>query len=241
VASTDLAIGSNISENQLKIVIWPKESIPAGSFSDPKAVAGNIAIRSISAGEPITESKLLPKKGTPGSGIMTYAVPIGHRAVTVAVNEVAGVAGFINPNSRVDIVLTAIPPGSKEQISKIILQDIPILAIGQIMEQKEGKPVLVTTVTLDLTPEDSEKLVLASNKGSLQMLLRNIIDNKAVDTKGADIVKVLAATKQSQELSKVKFSESKQRKHQVVKLPRIQAVEVIKGVTMTEEKFKYEQ
>jgi pilus assembly protein CpaB len=119
-------------------------------------------------------------------------VPQGHRAVTVAVNEVAGVAGFLTPNDRVDVVLTTAIPGlEKENVSKIILENIPVLATGQVTDQKEGKPVVVPTVTLDLSPPDAEKLVLSASKGSLQMLLRNITDSAPVGSKGATISQVL--------------------------------------------------
>jgi pilus assembly protein CpaB len=161
-------------------------------------MVGRVSIRPISSGDAITEQKLKPKAGGAGSGFMTYIIPQGHRAITVAVNEVAGVAGFITPNDRVDVVLTTTIPGSKdENITKIILQNVPVLATGQITEQKEGKPVIVPTVTLDLTPDDSEKIVLAASKGKLQLLLRNIADSAPVDAKGATISKVLTGTTQS--------------------------------------------
>ncbi|MBJ6799211.1 Flp pilus assembly protein CpaB [Geomonas propionica] len=195
VAATDISIGSAISEPQLKVTSWPKDSIPAGSSADPKLLVGRVAVRPISNGDAVTEQKLKPKAGVPGSGFMTYIIPLGHRAVTVAVNEVAGVAGFITPNDRVDVVLTTpIPNVQNEKISKIILQNIPVLATGQITEQKEGKPVVVPTVTLDLTPDDSEKLVLGASRGSLQLLLRNIADTGPTDARGATIAKVLAGS-----------------------------------------------
>lgn len=197
VAAVDIPIGSTIAEQQLKIASWPKDSIPPGSTDDIKTMAGRVVIRPISNGDAVTEQKLKPKAGAPGSGFMTYLIPSGHRAITVAVNEVAGVAGFITPNDRVDIVLTTQRPGvQNENISKIILQNVPILATGQITDQKEGKPVVVPTVTLDLTPDDSEKLVLAGSKGTLQLLLRNIADSAPVDAKGATISKVLTGTAQ---------------------------------------------
>ncbi len=197
VAAADIPIGSTISDPQLKITSWPKDSIPPGSSGDIKAMVGRVSIRPISKGDAVTEQKLKPKAGASGAGFMTYIVPQGHRAITVAVNEVAGVAGFITPNDRVDVVLTTQRPGvQNENISKIILQNVPILATGQITEQKEGKPVVVPTVTLDLTPDDSEKLVLAGSKGTLQLLLRNIADSAPVDSKGATISKVLTGTAQ---------------------------------------------
>lgn len=197
VASADIPIGGAISEPQLKVTSWPKDSIPPGSVSDPKTLVGRVAIRPISRGDAVTEQKLKPKAGVPGSGFMTYIIPLGHRAVTVSVNEVAGVAGFITPNDRVDVVLTTPIPGSdKEKISKIILQNVPVLATGQTTEQKEGKPVVVPTVTLDLTPDDAEKIVLGSSRGSLQLLLRNIADSGPTDARGATIARVLAGTPQ---------------------------------------------
>ncbi|WP_136513110.1 Flp pilus assembly protein CpaB [Geomonas edaphica] len=195
VASTDIPIGSAISEPQLKVTSWPKDTIPPGSSSDIKSLVGRVAIRPISRGDAVTEQKLKPRAGVPGSGFMTYIIPLGHRAVTVAVNEVAGVAGFITPNDRVDVVLTTPIPGTeKEKISKIILQNVPVLATGQITDQKEGKPVVVPTVTLDLTPDDSEKIVLGSSRGSLQLLLRNIADVGPTDARGATIARVLSGT-----------------------------------------------
>ncbi|TGU72321.1 Flp pilus assembly protein CpaB [Geomonas terrae] len=195
VAAGDIPIGGTISEPQLKVTTWPKDSIPTGSSSEAKSLVGRVAIRPISSGDAVTEQKLKPRAGVPGSGFMTYIIPLGHRAVTVAVNEVAGVAGFITPNDRVDVVLTTPLPGSQnENISKIILQNIPVLATGQITDQKEGKPVVVPTVTLDLVPDDAEKLVVGGSKGSLQLLLRNIADTGPIYAKGATIAKVLAGS-----------------------------------------------
>ena len=192
VAASDIPIGTRITGEQLKVTAWPKDSIPAGSAQSAESVVNRVAIRTITRGDAITEQKLKPRSGAPGSGFMTYVVPPGHRAVTVAVNEVAGVAGFLTPNDRVDVIVTTqIPGNEKESISKIILGNIPILATGQVTDQKDGKPVIVPTVTLDLVPEDAEKLVVSASKGSLQLLLRNIGDSNQVDSKGATIAKVL--------------------------------------------------
>jgi pilus assembly protein CpaB len=198
VAAMAIPIGSKISDTMVKTAPWPKESVPPGSVVDPKVLtaAGRINIKNIPAGEPITEDKLAPVGGAAGAGFMTYVVPPGHRAVTVAVNEVAGVAGFVTPGNKVDVVLTTPLPGNpNETISKIVLQNVPILATGQIaQETKDGKPVVVPTVTLDLTPEDAENLVLAANKGPLQLLLRNYADTDEVKGRGATIRKVLGGT-----------------------------------------------
>lgn len=194
VAAGDIPIGAKLDPTQMKTTTIPKGSMQPGSANDPKALVGRVVVRHLTAGDAITEQKLMPKEGSQMAGVMTYIIPQGHRAVTVGVNEVAGVAGFVAPNNRVDVVLTTpIPRGAtNENISKIILQNVTVLATGQITEQKEGKPVVVPTVTLDLTPEDSEKLILAASKGSLQLLLRSIIDTQPVDAKGATITKVLS-------------------------------------------------
>ena len=192
VAASDIPIGATIKQPQLRETSWPKDSIPPGSSQLTQTVVGRIAIRPITKGDAVTEQKLKPKSGAPGSGFMTYVVPQGHRAVTVAVNEVAGVAGFVTPNDRVDVVLTTPLPGvDKENVSKIILENIPILATGQVTDQKEGKPVVVPTVTMDLSPANAEKLVLSASKGSLQLLLRNITDSEPVNSRGATIAQVL--------------------------------------------------
>ena len=243
VAAMEIPIGAQITDTMLKTAPWPKESVPPGSVTDPKVLtaAGRISLRSIPAGEPVTEDKLVPA-GAAGAGFMTYVVPPGHRAVTVAVNEVAGVAGFITPGNKVDVVLTTPIPGNpNETISKIVLQDVPVLAIGQIaQEKKEGKPVVVPTVTLDLTPEDSENLVLAANKGPLQLLLRNYSDNKEVEGSGATIRKVLAGS-QPQETtksaSKIVRRIRRAPAHRARPAPDYYSVEVIKGKERSTKKF----
>lgn len=205
-AATDIPIGTKLDAGNVKLVTWPKEALAAGYHTDAKNMPGRVAVRQISAGDIITESKLMPPNGATNGGIMTYIVPQGHRAVTVAVNEVAGVAGFISPNSRVDIVLTTQRPGAadkEDNISKIILQNVPVLASGQVTEQKEGKPVIVPTVTLDLLPEDAEKLIVGAKKGALQLLLRNVIDIAAADTKGSTIFKALNVTEKAPEIKVV--------------------------------------
>ena len=247
VAAADIPVGTQLNSAHLKLVNWPRESIPPGSFADSKPLFGRVAVRHLSPGDSVTEQKLMPREGTAGAGVMTYIVPQGHRAVTVGVNEVAGVAGFLAPQNRVDIVLTTqIPSSPSQNISKIVLQDVPILATGQITEQKEGKPAIVPTVTLDLTPGDAEKLILASSKGSLQLLLRNIVDTAPAEANGATISKLLYGV---EHVPIVTAAVSKPRHH--VRLARIAKtspppspsppisinVEIIKGKERTTKQF----
>lgn len=252
VAVADLPVGTKLDISQMKTIAMPKDSFPKGGFSDPALVAGRVIIKPLSVGDHITESKLMPKEGaTAASGVMSFMVPQGHRAVTVAVNEVAGVAGFLAPNNRVDVVLTTPIPNSPkgETITKIVLQNVPLLATGQITEQKDGKPVIVPTVTLDLTPEDSEKLVHASRSGSLQLLLRNITDTTQIEgAKGTTISKVLGGVERSEPVitkkapapRKVAVARPEKKVAPApppVVVPRKHTVEIVKGKERTTKEF----
>lgn len=242
-AATDVPIGTKLDAAHIKLATWPKENIPAGSYTDAKAPLGRVAIRTLSAGDIVTEQKLMPLNAGANGGIMTYIVPQGHRAVTVAVNEVAGVAGFITPNSRVDVVLTSPLPGDKDKddnMSRIILQNVPVLATGQVTEQKDGKPTVVPTVTLDLTPDDSEKLIVGAKKGSLQLLLRNVIDIAAVKTRGATITNVLGGRTERPVIAKTMTIK---KTPQALAPPPLQAkytVEIIRGGSKTTREFPAE-
>ena len=247
-AATEIAIGTKLEPGQLKLATWPKESLPPGNFTNAAPLAGRVAVRHISAGDVITEPKLMPIDAAKTGGVMTYIIPQGHRAVTVAVNEVAGVAGFITPNSRVDIVLTTPLPGTQNSsnevdISKVILQNIPVLATGQVTEQKDGKPTIVPTVTLDLAPDDAEKIIVGTNvkKGALQLLLRNAIDIAAIDTRGATIPKVLGRDERPVPVKVI--HKSAPAKAAPVKPPPVVAkytLEVIKGGAKSTREFAAE-
>jgi pilus assembly protein CpaB len=244
VAATELPTGSTIKDPaQIKTVGWPVSSLPPGSIQNSSQVVGRVTITNISAGEPITDGKLLPVGAT---SVMTYIIPAGHRAITVAVNEVAGVAGFLNPGNHVDVVLTVQPTGSQEPLSKIVLQNVPILAIGQIIQHKEDKPVIVPTVTVDLTPDDAEKLVIAASKGSLQMLLRNVTDTGVVEVKAVTIKNVLGSTvtapvsgAEKKAVKKVAARKPVETPKPVeVKVPPSHTVEIIKGTTRRTEQME---
>lgn len=232
VAAGEIPIGTKLDLTQMKTVAVPKASMQPGSATDPNTLVGRVVIRQLSAGDAITEQKMMPKEGASMAGIMSYIIPQGHRAVTVGVNEVAGVAGFVAPNNRVDVVLTTTTPkfAAGEKISKIILQNVTVLATGQITEQKDGKPVVVPTVTLDLMPEEAERLINAASQGSLQLLLRSVIDTAPVEARGATITKVLTSTTGAiepqtavAEAKPVKQAQRKARKKTVAAAPQVQA------------------
>ena len=190
-AAENIPLGSTIEQRQLKKVLWPRANVPPGTFQDPGVLVGRTVVNNIVAGEPLMEAKLVSSDSK--SGVMAYIIPEGHRAMAVAVNDVAGVAGFVLPNSTVDVIVTTTPPKG-ERISKIVLQNLRILAVGQKMEEKDGKAIQVPTVTVSITPEEAEKLALASNVGTLQLLLRGAKDNAPASTRGASTANLLSGS-----------------------------------------------
>ena len=246
VAREEISAGTSLDTNRVKVVDWPRASMPQGSFSVPEMVTGRMALDRFMPGEPIIETKLVP--GEAQTGVLTYKVPQGHRAMTVAVDQVAGVAGFITPGNMVDMVLTTTPVGAQQPVGKIVLQNVPVLAIGQIIEQqKDGKPVVVPTVTVDVTPEDAEKLAIASNQGRLQLVLRRAGDKEIARTTGATVTKVLSGVTSKAEPEKTKGKVAKkpvakEEPKAAVKTdkPETIAVEVWRSTAKTVETFKGE-
>lgn len=187
VASTDINLGQRLSPEFIKVVDWPRESLPPGALTEQKTVDGRVTKTSVMRGEPILESKLTPA-GTKGG--LSAVIADGKRAITVRVNDVVGVAGFALPGSFVDIIVNtqkdAKSEGQQEQsISKIVLEKILVLAVAQEVNRDETKPKVVNAVTLEVTPDEAEKLDLARSVGSLSLVLRNQIDPRPVDTAGA--------------------------------------------------------
>jgi pilus assembly protein CpaB len=245
VASREITVGSSIKPDQVRLTDWPTANMPQGSFSATDQVVGRVALDRIAPNEPILEARLVPRQGQ--AGVLIYKIPEGHRAITVGVDQVAGVAGFITPGSRVDVVLT-VSPGAGSSVSKIVLQDIPVLAIGQIVEQKEGKPTLVPTVTMDVTPENAEKLAIASSQGRLQLVLRRVGDTAVAKTTGATITKVMAvsgnAARQPKErvarIHRIK-KEEKTVATEMTQKPSVVSVDIWRGTAKSVETFKVER
>ena len=240
VADTEIPVGSTINATQVKKVTWPKASMPQGAFLSTEQVVGRVAIQTLMLDDPIIEAKLIPKEGSPG--ILTYKIPEGHRAMTVGVDQVAGVAGFINPGNMVDVVLTTTPSGTSQAISKIVLQNVPVLAIAQTVENREGKAVIVPTVTMDVTPEDTEKLAIASSQGKLQLVLRRVGDQEVTKTTGATVTKVISGatvTEKPKATQKARVTVAK--KEEAIKPPvAVTCVDVWRGSKKVVETFKAE-
>lgn len=180
VAAKKLPLGARITENDLHTVPWPRELPLEGSFTDPKEVVGRGVVIPVAPNEPILESKLAPIEG--GAGLSSV-IPTGLRAIGVKVNNVIGVAGFVLPGTRVDVILTGSASASSvTDTSKVILENVQVLTAGTSLEQDaNGTPKDVPVVTLLVTPEDAQKLALASADGRIQLALRNPLDLEHLD------------------------------------------------------------
>jgi pilus assembly protein CpaB len=184
VAAADLPLGTELKKEDLMVVNFPVGAAPAGSFSKPNDVIGRGVISSIVKNEPVLPAKLASKEA--GAGLPPV-IPDGMRAVSVRVNDVIGVAGYVLPGTRVDVVCTESPTSQpQDATSKVILSNVQVLTAGTRMEQdaEKGKPMQVTVVTLLVYPEQSERLALASNEGKIQLALRNPLDQGAPETPG---------------------------------------------------------
>jgi pilus assembly protein CpaB len=198
VAAQDILPGTIFNDESLKKGLtkttpWPKTSIPAGAFSTPQQIMGKVSRVKILANEPILESRLAGE----GAGL-TVRLEAGKRAVALRVDEIVGVSGFIVPDDRVDVILTTTPLGAAQdaKISKIVLQNKRVLSVAQSTEQKDGKPQLARSITLEVTPEEAEKLSLASQEGQIALALRGLGDEKPIVTIGSnkrDLLSLAAA------------------------------------------------
>lgn len=187
VAKVAIPVGTKIIPEQLMMVQFPKESTPDGTFEAPEKLTDRVAVVNIAAREPITESRLAPE-GTAGG--LSAVIPEGYRAMTVKVDDVVGISGFIMPGTLVDVVVVIRPDDTSAQgpISKIVLQNIKVLANGQNIDKPENQRDAnsVKVVTLLVTPEQAEKLALASSEGKLQLVMRNSIDQGDEQTTGVN-------------------------------------------------------
>jgi pilus assembly protein CpaB len=187
VAADEIQVGARIEEHDVRVVKYPPNSLPAGTYSLRSKVLGRGVILPISRGEFILPSKLAPENA--GSGLPSL-IPPGMRAVSVRVNEVVSVAGFVGPGTRVDILLTGTPNGSSEDQTTTVLQNVAVIAAGQHLERNAaGDAQNTPVITLLVSPDDAERLTLASAEGRIQLALRNPLDTHqdevaAVNAKG---------------------------------------------------------
>jgi pilus assembly protein CpaB len=181
VAAKPLTLGTRVDASNLRLIPWPAGEPVAGMFTRIEDCADRALMSDVAANELVLDNKLAPKEA--GAGLPAV-IPQGMRALSVAVNDVVGVAGFVTPGTMVDVLVTGkIENGSRgeDTITRTILENVRVLAAGQKIEQdREGKPQTVPVITLLVSPEDAGRLAMASTEGKIQLALRNTVDTKRV-------------------------------------------------------------
>jgi pilus assembly protein CpaB len=187
VAAHALGIGSKLDASSVRSVRWSRDSLPPGAFTDPSAVIGKYTKTSFVENEPIVADWLF--SGDKNAGVLPLLIPDGMRALSVPVDEVSDIAGFVAPHAHVD-VLVSVASGDKP-LTKIVLQNVEVLAIAQDIEEINDKPQPVHVVTMLVTPDQAERLTLASGQGGLRLALRNYDDKNVVVTNGVTVSQLL--------------------------------------------------
>jgi pilus assembly protein CpaB len=242
VAASDLDIGTELSKSDIRIIDWPANAVPADAFSDPNQVMGRGIVLPIIQNEPILPMKLASKEA--GSGLPP-AIPPGLRAVSVRVNEVIGVAGYVLPGTRVDVVATVSPTGSgNDMTSKVVLTNVQVLAAGTKIERDtdKNKPMPVSVVTLLVDPEEAERLTLASTEGKIQLALRNPLDKTMPMTHGIRPAALLgfgAPTRAA--VARTRTASASPSTPVVAAEPQMPTVEIIRGDKRAQEVVRQEQ
>ncbi len=195
VAAVDLSWGTRITNEMLKKANFLKGSLTTGYFSDPALVVGRVLIYPVKADEPIFESRLAPVEMKTG-GVAAVISP-KKRAIAVKVDKVIGVSGFIHPGNRVDVLMTLATGRTFDPVTKTILENILVLAVGSETKERKGseeKSSPTDVITLEVTPEEAEKLALAATEGRLQLALRNFSDTEDVVTEGTTVSTLVGST-----------------------------------------------
>lgn len=263
VASLDLPIGQRVEAEQVAVARWPADFAPAGSFQRADEVVGQTLRQAVVKGEPLLGSRLATR--AEGQGLAAILDP-GARAMAVKVDQVVGIAGFVQPGDYVDVIATITPDDETRaalasqaaKMSKIILQNIKVLAVGEHMSTDGRKPVKVQVVTLEVSPEGSERLALASQHGSIQLTMRPPVDQEAVATGAVTPLALLAPDADAPKLAVKAAAESdrddeaRRRRHSrhrarreakrppprkvEAAAPRPPVVEILRGTSKVEER-----
>jgi pilus assembly protein CpaB len=258
VAAADLPIGTTLERKHLALAGWPAERTPHGSFDAVELVIGRAIQQNLVEGEPVLAARLAdPERGQGMAAILRD----GHRAMGVKVDQVIGIAGFVQPGDYVDVITTMRPDDETlavldrdtARISKIILQNIRVLAVGEHLATDAHKPVTVSVVTLEVLPDQAEALALASQHGDIQLTMRSRVDQGSVATAGVTPLQLLAPD-EGAEVPKIavtpppeppKVSKRKVRrrtkKKEVAKAPpkpERPVVEILRGTKVEERKLR---
>jgi pilus assembly protein CpaB len=248
VAARSLPTGSRITERDVKLVAWPAKNPVPGAFSELKPILDRGLVAAVGENEPITETKLAPL----GSGAgLPPSIPPGMRAMSVKVDEVIGVAGFVVPGTRVDLVVTLRGSGqTEESMSRTVASNVLVLTAGTRFDQeqaKDGKPQPSTVVTLAVSPADAERVALASSEGKISLALRNPLDVAPTETAGVHVAALRLGMGSAQQPEPTKTRPVTARRPMASPPPaaaapvpasKIYTVEAIRGAKRTEESVR---
>lgn len=237
VAAADLALGSRIAPADLRVANYPESYVPEGAFHGIADVVGRGVIVPIRKNEVVLASKLASAKA--GAGLPSL-IPDGKRALSVQVNEVISVAGFVVPGTHVDVLLTGRPmmQGAQDMMTTTVLENVEVLAAGQEWHKNPegGKPQAVAVITLLVTPEEAQKLTLAGSEGRIQLALRNPLDSDQERPKAVKSAS-LYHMEPAPEIAMATRPRSTARPPLMVQAPAVYVVELIKGDKRDSVKF----
>lgn len=237
VAANDIPVGAKVGENDVKLVRFPAADLPANLFHLKTSVVGRGAILPIAKGEFFLPNKLAGENA--GSGMQSL-IPPGMRAVSVRVNEVIGVAGFVVPGTRVDVLLTGNPSGAPDQQTTTVLENVAVIATGQKLERNTaGEPQVTPVITLLVSPDDAQKLTLATTQGKIQLALRNPLDTKQQELASVSTGSLYKGvpTPAPSTAPRPRVARRAAAPVPTTTLPSAYSVQVIKGTKTTETKF----
>jgi len=237
VAARSIPVGTLVTADMVRMVGWPAGSPVAGAFSSPDGVVNRGAIVSIAENEPITELKLAPRES--GAG-MAPTIPPGLRAMSVRVDEVVGVAGFVVPGTHVDVIATL--TGTDRAMTRTVVSNVLVLTAGTRYDQdamrKDAKPIPTTVVTLAVLPEDAERVALAQTEGKIMLSLRNPLDTQPTDTKGIHVRALFAPPTPPPQEKAVQGRRVMVAPKPAEPAPRVYTVETIRAAKRSEETVK---
>jgi pilus assembly protein CpaB len=249
VAAGNLPWGTKLQPEMIKMAPYLRESLPMGYFSSVVDLKDRVIIAPLKLNEPITEAKLAPTSVKTG-GVSAVLKP-GMRAIAVKGDKIIGISGFINPGNRVDVIVSVEEPKTKKIQSKIFLENVAVLATGtQVEKNEKGEPMPVDVYTLEVTPEQAEKVALAASEGRLQFALRGVTDSELVLTNGTTVPELLAYARWSEQQKSsppVAMESNKSSSERVNETPIKKkkrwiprgsvTVEIIKGTKIQKKKF----
>ena len=245
VAAREVPVGTLLTKDHLTVIAWPATSKVQGAVGRLEDALDRGTILALAVNEPVTEAKLAPKGA--GAGLSTTIAP-GMRAISIKVNEVVGVAGFVVPGSRVDVLITIDPVNEqKNSMTRVVVSNVQVLTAGSRIDQetaqKDGKPISASVVTLLVSPEDAERIALAQNEGKITLTLRNPLDTEPTPTPGAHVASLLGKQTDNAPADRPAGKRSRPRPAAVAAAPapappKVYTVEAIRGAKRTEETVK---